>query len=450
MGVTRRTFLKGTAGLGIASLIACSNEANNDPSLPVASFSHSPAFPTIGQSVQFSDTSTGSPTSWLWDFGDGAASNVKSPSHTYMTAGAKTVTLTATNGAGSDTSTRAIMVGTTAMSRVVAVHDNHVTSWNGTSLWFGSNSYVSQGAVDNMVKAGVMSLTGQSSELDAWTSLLPSVSGATKIGIKINSNNVEAGPTNNDIDWTPQVVSAVIKGLKIRGFSEANICIFDPSRERSADYCGLVTALYPNVRMYGPPSQDAPYLGTSYSSSDSSLIVPHPCGAAPTKYPDQFLDLSYHIQMPIMKVHGFGVTLTYKNLLGYKEGNTIFALHDHMMLASNNPLVDLYANAHIKNKTKLIIGDGIYGHCLRNYGGLPSPRWSVLGNDWPKRLFFSTDPVAIDCVMYDFLNWQTPRRPEDENYLICAANANQGTKDHWNNSIEKKYSSIDFVQQDMG
>jgi hypothetical protein len=369
MEITRRSFLKGTAGLGLASLFACSSEEDITP-----------------------------PT----------------------------------------------------MSRVVAVHDSRVTTWNGSSLWFGSDTYVNQAIVDNMVKKGVMSLTGQSSELDAWTSLLPSVSGTTKIGIKINSNNGELGPTNNDIDWTPQVVNAMIKGLRTRGFSESNIHVMDPSRGRSAQYCGLVLSQFPNVKMFGDGWQDPPFLSTTYSSSDSSLTVPHPCGAPSSKYPDQFLDLSYQIQMPIMKVHGFGVTLTYKNLLGHKEQGTILGLHDYMMLADNNPLVDLYANTHIKDRTKLIIGDGIYGHSVRNYGGLPSPRWAVLGNDWPKRLFFGTDPVATDCVMYDFLNWENPRAADDENYIICAANANQGTRDHWNNSTEKKYSTIDFMQQDEG
>jgi PKD repeat protein len=54
--------------------------------------------PRSGQSpfpVQFTDVSTGSPTSWFWDFGDGQYSSVQSPSHTYAIPGSFTVTLTA-------------------------------------------------------------------------------------------------------------------------------------------------------------------------------------------------------------------------------------------------------------------------------------------------------------------------------------------------------------------
>ena len=73
---------------------------------PLADFQ---AFPTSGiapLTVQFTDLSTGSPTEWAWDFGDGASSTEQNPSHTYTVAGNYSVTLTASNGAGSDTETK--------------------------------------------------------------------------------------------------------------------------------------------------------------------------------------------------------------------------------------------------------------------------------------------------------------------------------------------------------
>ncbi|MBC8173006.1 MAG: PKD domain-containing protein [Chitinophagales bacterium] len=53
--------------------------------------------------VDFVDLSTGSPTSWLWDFGDGSTSTEQNPSHVYDTAGFITVCLTASNDFGSNT-----------------------------------------------------------------------------------------------------------------------------------------------------------------------------------------------------------------------------------------------------------------------------------------------------------------------------------------------------------
>ncbi|HKM25516.1 MAG TPA: PKD domain-containing protein, partial [Corynebacterium sp.] len=56
--------------------------------------------------VQFTDLSTGGPTSWLWTFGDGNTSAAQNPVHTYTTAGTHTVTLTASHPYDSDTETK--------------------------------------------------------------------------------------------------------------------------------------------------------------------------------------------------------------------------------------------------------------------------------------------------------------------------------------------------------
>ncbi|WP_292380994.1 PKD domain-containing protein, partial [Methanosarcina sp. UBA289] len=69
----------------------------------VAEFSASPTSGNIPLTVAFTDKSTGTPTSWKWNFGDGTSSTAKSPTHKYSKAGKYTVTLTATNAAGSNT-----------------------------------------------------------------------------------------------------------------------------------------------------------------------------------------------------------------------------------------------------------------------------------------------------------------------------------------------------------
>jgi len=54
--------------------------------------------------VQFFDSSTGSPTSWLWDFGDvndPTTSSAQNPFHTFSVAMDYTVTLTASTEGGS-------------------------------------------------------------------------------------------------------------------------------------------------------------------------------------------------------------------------------------------------------------------------------------------------------------------------------------------------------------
>ncbi|MFN7989652.1 MAG: aryl-sulfate sulfotransferase [Thermoanaerobaculia bacterium] len=77
---------------------------------PIASFTFSPSAPKAGETVTFTDTSANEPTSWSWSFGDGGTSSAKSPTHVFATAGAFTVSLTATNAAGPGTASKVVTV----------------------------------------------------------------------------------------------------------------------------------------------------------------------------------------------------------------------------------------------------------------------------------------------------------------------------------------------------
>src|SRR5271157_3845472 len=77
---------------------------------PVASFTYTPSSPVVGQSVQFTDTSTdpdGTIAAWQWNFGDGTAnSTIQNPTHAFSTAGTCTVTLTVTDNGGASGKTQ--------------------------------------------------------------------------------------------------------------------------------------------------------------------------------------------------------------------------------------------------------------------------------------------------------------------------------------------------------
>ena len=73
---------------------------------PDADFSATPRSGTTPLTVQFTDESTGTPTSWNWDFGDGDISTSQNPSHEYTDSGTYTVSLEVSNGAGSDSISR--------------------------------------------------------------------------------------------------------------------------------------------------------------------------------------------------------------------------------------------------------------------------------------------------------------------------------------------------------
>jgi len=69
--------------------------------IPVASFTKV----VNSLSVSFTDTSTNTPTGWLWDFGDSSQSTQQNPVHIYAAPGIYNVILTATNASGSNSVT---------------------------------------------------------------------------------------------------------------------------------------------------------------------------------------------------------------------------------------------------------------------------------------------------------------------------------------------------------
>lgn len=75
--------------------------------VPVANFTAMPTYGDAPLTVQFTDSSTGSPTSWNWSFGDGAFSTAQNPSHQYTSAGTYDVSLNATNAGGSNATVKA-------------------------------------------------------------------------------------------------------------------------------------------------------------------------------------------------------------------------------------------------------------------------------------------------------------------------------------------------------
>ncbi|WP_067052568.1 PKD domain-containing protein [Methanofollis ethanolicus] len=105
------------------------------------------ADPTAGEApltVQFTDMSTGAPTAWSWDFGDGATSTDQHPTHTYTVPGTYTVTLTASKTGSSDTETKTgyITVGSSFIDYVI---DENVFVY-GNALRFGGNTVTGTGA----------------------------------------------------------------------------------------------------------------------------------------------------------------------------------------------------------------------------------------------------------------------------------------------------------------
>lgn len=102
---------------------------------PVATaFTFSPSPTAAGDTVSFFDQTTGAPTSWTWNFGDGAVSSLQNPTHVFAARGTYNVTLTAANATSSSTASRQVTINAdTTFRSLVSVTAQ--TNGIGGSMW---------------------------------------------------------------------------------------------------------------------------------------------------------------------------------------------------------------------------------------------------------------------------------------------------------------------------
>jgi PKD repeat protein len=106
-GSAATTFYGGSSDTGTASILAQVGTSTGSLNLPIVPPAAKPqagfSFAVGGLSVIFTDTSTGNPTDWTWDFGDGTRSHLENPTHTYAGATSYLVTLTVLAAGGKST-----------------------------------------------------------------------------------------------------------------------------------------------------------------------------------------------------------------------------------------------------------------------------------------------------------------------------------------------------------
>ncbi len=101
--------------------------------LPIAAFDIATSTPAPGTPVAFTDRSTGAPTSWQWQFGDGGTSSSQNPTHVYAAPGPYTVTLIASNSKGSSSLSKQIQVSSIVPYRSLISAAAQTNGLGGTS-----------------------------------------------------------------------------------------------------------------------------------------------------------------------------------------------------------------------------------------------------------------------------------------------------------------------------
>jgi PKD repeat protein len=108
--------------------------------LPVASFTGIPLTGTSPLTVSFTSQSTGSPTTYLYNFGDSTTGSQANMTHTYSSAGTYTVTLTVSNTNGSNTQTRTNYITVTNPPPIASFTGTPLTGTHPLTVSFTSQS----------------------------------------------------------------------------------------------------------------------------------------------------------------------------------------------------------------------------------------------------------------------------------------------------------------------
>jgi len=319
---------------------------------------------------------------------------------------------------------------------VVSVYDEDVSNWSGESDYW---NYVAQDVVNTMMSRAVTAMAGTTTTTQAWQNILPGYTSGETIAIKVNFNNNGSYALNS----LPQPIVALISQLKQFGFAESEIYVYDTSRSISSGdpnsihhfFRETIVTAFPGANIVDntTPGRWSSNQFTTYSTIDGSVS---------TSYAQILDDADYLINLPIMRAHGIsGVTFGFKNHYGSIQ-QIIFAggvvpLHDGIRQThagyseTGVPLVELNSLSVIENKTVLVVGDGIYSHSSTN----TNPP-----NRNPEVILMSTDPVALDSVMFDYFHTLSSRQVWHQNYLHLAAQAGLGVHEHY------PYSRINYVE----
>jgi len=379
--------------------------------------------------------------------------------------------------------------------RVVWVHDPEATDWDGPGeghLW--QDEHTDPAVCDRMMSSAIRSLTGESTDAEAWSALFRDhnktrgkgdvgYKPGEKITIKVNfvgfirtmrSVNRETYALDGWRDYmntSPQMIAALLKQLtQAAGVRQADIAIGDSLAYFANEYYDMLHKQFPDVT----------YLDCQGGSGRTKMVLSsepiywscRPKNVQQDYVPKAYAEAEYLVNLANLKAHGgAGVTLCAKNHYGSffraPPGKGYYDMHPSSFSKGSGEyrnLVDLIGHSQLGGKTVLYLLDGLYSG-VHPRDRVPR-RWesAPFNGDWTNSLFASQDPVAIDSVGLDFLQVDLPKAAcmaGTDDYLHEAALADNppsgtfydpdhatstvrlaslGVHEHWNNPTDKQYS----------
>jgi hypothetical protein len=252
-------------------------------------------------------------------------------------------------------------------------------------------------AVRQMMRRGMMELTGADGWADAWRRFFEP---GDVVGIKLNPGTL--------VKSDATVVREIIAGLEAAGVKPQDIVAYDRYR-RQFFRAGYDKWLPEGVRISSACEgyDDVQQAIEGYDPDhymDMALTLPGydvDNVTARRSYAALFItrEVNKLINVPVLKDHqSAGITLALKNL-SHGLVNNVHRSHGTTSLNACNAFIPaVVAMPVIRNKTVLHILDGVKGVYHGGPGAPPQFVWEH------NTLYFATDPVALDHIGWDVID----------------------------------------------
>jgi MYXO-CTERM domain-containing protein len=288
---------------------------------------------------------------------------------------------------------------------VVRVYDPAVTSFKvgTTDISYYWHTF-DQAKLRGMLETALIQITGAASVADAWKAILPGLSATSKIAVKANMNDVGFYPN----DWyrsavtDPAMMIVLAKSLVAAGAQEANITIFDTSRNMPNVVKDEVHKDCPGVVLQGTGMALSNYT-INFGDIGKSF-----------KVPQAVMDADFLLDLFLFKHHSGATSASMKNLAGI-AGSPADILHPQGNGYENSQMLgSLTTDPEIKKRLKLSIGEAIFG-CQDPTEYLNKSvlnKTDFFPNKLASSLFVSRNPFLIDNVMVSFMNVEKKGDPK--------------------------------------
>lgn len=266
-----------------------------------------------------------------------------------------------------------------------------------------SNDQVHAQYARQSVDEALLLLTQKKDIKDAWMQIFPDLKTKDTIGLKVNCVNRKC-PTHPEIAYA--IAQSMIDSF---GMNPNNIIIWDRTNSELKKSGYTINKTDKGVRCFGTvESFSIPRWIIKKNQDESGGIgydknQPIDVGDGKTSHLSKILTqmTTYMINVPVLKDHGkAGITLSLKNHYG-----TIDNPHDCHSNYCDPFVSKICADPQIKDKTKLIICDAVFG--VYKGGPLGAPQWKN------NSILASTDPVSLDYTGMQIINAQRKKNDLD-------------------------------------